>query len=218
MSKNIWIAAGDGDLATVTVSLSPNGPDENSYTPMHAAASYGHLHVLEYLISKGGDVNITDDDGDTPLYTVENIETARYLVDHGAVVDRQNSEGVSPIEHLSEDFPDVAAYLQSVMSQTHPVSTATQPSHPSQHSQNVASEQLTSALMESVRGIMERADAEGIDPEQELHQAVTRAVLSGMVTGYEMSEAASDVRERAQPPPSADGEARAKRSRTDESS
>lgn len=40
-------------------------------------------------------MNITDDDGDTPLYTVENIETARYLIEHGAVVDRQNGEGVS---------------------------------------------------------------------------------------------------------------------------
>jgi hypothetical protein len=43
----------------------------------------------------GGDVNITDDDDDTPLYTVENVETAKWLIDHGAVVDRRNSEGIS---------------------------------------------------------------------------------------------------------------------------
>lgn len=65
---------------------------------------------------------------------------------------------------------------------------------------------------------MERADAEGIDPEQELHQAVTRAVLSGMVTGYEMSEATGDTREREQPPSGAEDEARSKRSRIDENS
>jgi hypothetical protein len=40
-------------------------------------------------------VNVEDGDGDTPIYTVENVETARFLVDHGAVLDRQNSEGVS---------------------------------------------------------------------------------------------------------------------------
>ena len=40
-------------------------------------------------------MNITDADGDTPLYTVENLETARYLVEHGAIVARQNLEGVS---------------------------------------------------------------------------------------------------------------------------
>ena len=46
-------------------------------------------------IPTGGNVNITDDDGDTPLYTVENIETARFLVEHGAVVEHRNNEGVS---------------------------------------------------------------------------------------------------------------------------
>jgi len=99
-TKNIWVAAGDGDLERVMElvegqSLSPNVPDPNTYTPMHAAASYGHLHVLQYLISKGGDVNVTDSDGDTPLYVVEDVATARFLVEHGAIVDHRNFEGVS---------------------------------------------------------------------------------------------------------------------------
>ena len=63
---------------------------------------------------------------------------------------------------------------------------------------------------------MERADAEGIEPsEQELHQAVTGAVLSGMVTGYEMSESTGDAQERAQPPPGGDVQSPPKRSRTE---
>ena len=45
--------------------------------------------------SIGGDVNITDSDGDTPLYVVENVETARWLVEHGAIVNRRNSEGLT---------------------------------------------------------------------------------------------------------------------------
>ncbi len=97
--SNIWIAAGDGDLARVEelvlAGTLPNTPDEFTYTPMHAAASYGHIHVLEFLLAHGGDVNITDDDGDTPLYVVEDVVTARWLVDHGAVIDRTNNEGVS---------------------------------------------------------------------------------------------------------------------------
>ena len=40
-------------------------------------------------------MNIADGDGDTPLYTVENLETARLLVQHGAVVARHNIEGIS---------------------------------------------------------------------------------------------------------------------------
>lgn len=77
----------------------------------HAAASYGQLDVLAFLISRGpffrprahtlshshlgGNVNVTDSDGDTPLYTAENIDTARFLVEHGATIDRHNADGVS---------------------------------------------------------------------------------------------------------------------------
>lgn len=43
----------------------------------------------------GGDVNVTDEDGDTPLYTVEDIETARWLLEHGATADRSNADGLN---------------------------------------------------------------------------------------------------------------------------
>ncbi|KAH6908995.1 ankyrin [Coprinopsis sp. MPI-PUGE-AT-0042] len=218
MPKNIWVAAGDGDLDRVrelveSHSVSPNGPDQNSYTPMHAAASYGHVDVLEYLISKGGDVNITDDDGDTPLYTVENIETAKWLIDHGSVVDRRNSEGISPIEHLQEEFEEVAAYVQtrSALPPVHPVSSS--PAQPSQHSQDVASEQLTSELMATVHQIMQHAEQSGQEVDEAvLRTAVTRAVLGGVATGYQLADD-SDNRERNQPPASED-DSPAKRSRT----
>ncbi|GLB40205.1 putative ankyrin repeats (many copies) [Lyophyllum shimeji] len=219
MEKNIWVAAGDGDLARVKElveqqSLDPNIPDPFTYTPMHAAASYGQLAVLEYLISRGGNVNVTDEDGDTPLYTVENVETARFLVDQGAIVHRRNKEGVSPIEHLSEDFPHIASFLQDL--HPHPAPSTNghlnggPPQSPSQHQQNAASEQLTDALMASVEDIMHRAAAEGREPDDELREAVGRAVLEGVVTGYQMTtdndtDTAQDAREDA-----------AKRARTDE--
>ncbi|KAK7690772.1 hypothetical protein QCA50_005871 [Cerrena zonata] len=189
--KNIWIAAGDGDLDRVrelieqqcmrSIRFTQEGhhsPSGNDIT-RHAAASYGHIHVLEYLVSKGGNVNVTDNDDDTPLYVVENIETARWLVEHGAIVQRINHEGLSPASALTEDFPEVASYLESL--ETTP-SNASNPTSqnttsllnasqlPSQHAQNQASEELTSELMERVQHIMERAEAEGRDPEEELRQ------------------------------------------------
>jgi len=141
-------------------------------------------------------VDITDSDGDTPLYTVESVDTARWLVEHGATVSRTNNENVSPIEHLSEDFPEVSNYLTAIScsSTTGPLSTAIQ-QQPSQHSQNQASEQLTSALMQSVHDIMERAEAEGQDPDQELRAVVGRTVLEGIVTGYEMNSNGDGRRE-----------------------
>lgn len=215
--KNIWIAAGDGDLARVQAlvenqAVSPNAPDTFTYTPMHAAASYGQLEVLEYLISHGGDVNVVDGDGDTPLYTVENIETAQWLVDHGAVVDRRNHENISPAEHLEEDFPDVAAHLRAIVnpSGTSGATGVASTAQPSQHQQNSASEQLTSSLMQSVQEIMERAETDGHDPDEELRQAVTRTVFQGVRTGFDMS-----VDANASDDHNGDGDSAAKRPRTD---
>jgi len=191
--KNIWVAAGDGDLDRVRElielqSFSPNVPDGNTYTPMHAAASYGHIHVLEYLVSHGGNVNVNDGDGDTPLYVVENIETARWLVEHGAAVNRQNDEGLSPVAALSEDFPEIAQFLETMVPSGIPTSTDTaSQTRPSQHAQNQVTESLTTSLLDRVQDIMQRAEAEGRDPDDELRQAVGQTVLQGMATGYGMS-------------------------------
>lgn len=75
--------------------MSPNIPDPNTYTPMHAAASYDQRPVFEYLLSKGGDPNVTDEDGETPLYTVESVGCAKWLVEHGAKADHKNLEGMT---------------------------------------------------------------------------------------------------------------------------
>ena len=72
--KNIWIAAGEGDIDRVkllvdeqgesvfshilprgrlslafifpAIGVSPTAPDPYTYTPLHAAASYGHVDIL----------------------------------------------------------------------------------------------------------------------------------------------------------------------------
>ncbi len=58
---------------------------------------------------------------------------------------------------------------------------------PSEHAQNQASETLTSTLLESVQEIIQRAEAEGRDPDEELRAVVGRTVLQGMATGYGLS-------------------------------
>lgn len=91
-----------------------------------------------------------------------------------------------PIDHLSEDYPQISEYLRSTLDPSALAATQTT-TLPSQHSQNAASEQLTSALMSSVQEIMERSEAEGRDPEEELRLAVSRTVVEGVLTGFEMS-------------------------------
>ena len=62
---------------------------------MHASASYAHTDILEYLISVGGDINLRDDDGDTPLYVVESVEMAQWMIERGAQWGVVNEEGLS---------------------------------------------------------------------------------------------------------------------------
>ncbi|KAF8674175.1 Ankyrin repeats (many copies) [Rhizoctonia solani] len=189
-NKNIWLAAGDGDLERVKAlieeqGVSPNAADDViGYTPMHAAASYGHIPILTYLISKGGDVNITDEEGDTPLYTAETVAVAQFLVEHGALVDVTNSEGVSPIETTEEDFPEVATYLRS--------KTSLPPRHQEEQTQaqehEAASEELTAELIARTQEIITRAEREGRDPHDELTALVGRTVLGGMVWAGERDQ------------------------------
>lgn len=89
---------------------------------------------------------------------------------------------------------------------------------PSQHAQEQASEALTSSLMNSVQDIMERAQREGRDPDAELREVVSRAVIQGVVTGYDMGQDAQDGERRADEEDHANGQGvnGAKRSRTDE--
>ena len=70
-----------------------NSMDDNGYTPMHAAASYNHVELIQFLISRGGNVNIQDPDGDTPLHVCENVSMAQALISLGANINLQNNEG-----------------------------------------------------------------------------------------------------------------------------
>ncbi|AOA65270.1 hypothetical protein PP7435_CHR4-0365 [Komagataella phaffii CBS 7435] len=121
-SANIWVAASDGELAKVQNwvekhGLSPNEKDPNGYTPIHAAAAYGHKELIRYLIEKGADINIQDQDGDTPLHHVESLEIAQLLVEEFKADPRiTNSDGLTPLQFIQEEdeFPEVIEYLQSL--------------------------------------------------------------------------------------------------------
>ncbi|KAI7823900.1 ankyrin repeat-containing domain protein [Kickxella alabastrina] len=105
---NIWTATSDGDFARVRELVEAdkalvNAKDENGYTPMHAASSWKHLDLLKYLIDNGGDVNITDSDGDTPLHICEDKECALLLLEHCADPSVENDEGMTPVHTTLEN-------------------------------------------------------------------------------------------------------------------
>ncbi|CDR40450.1 CYFA0S05e00650g1_1 [Cyberlindnera fabianii] len=120
--SNIWVACADGNIAAVKTFLSnggsPNAPDPNGYTPMHAAASYNNGELLALLVENGGDVNVQDSEGDTPLHHVEEVAMAKLLVEkYSADYKIKNGEGQTAAEYIDEDgeFPQVVTYLKSLI-------------------------------------------------------------------------------------------------------
>ncbi|KJZ73261.1 hypothetical protein HIM_07265 [Hirsutella minnesotensis 3608] len=94
--------------------------DEHGYSLLHAAASYNHLELLRVLVRElHVDVNITDEDDETPLFVVETVEAAKVLVEElSANTQHRGQEGLTAAEKIDTegDFPTVAAYLKSIAS------------------------------------------------------------------------------------------------------
>lgn len=44
--------------------------DSDGETPLHYAALNGHLDCVKHLVRNGADVNLTDEEGSTPLHKV----------------------------------------------------------------------------------------------------------------------------------------------------
>lgn len=205
--KNIWVAASDGDLGRVKelieAGIPPTIADENSYTPLHAAASWGRLEVLKYLHSQGGDMNITDDEGDTPLFSVEDVQTAKLVIELGGDPKHQNNEGQTAAENLFEDYPEVCNYLRSVVGEP-PLEPTPDCSDCEGYSGSGLdpTNQMTKDLIDQVRDMMTDAEAKGIDtdsPELDLRlrELVSKTVDRSVGLGKLMAANSRDGKQPA---------------------
>lgn len=119
---NIWIAASDGRASIVEKLLQENYQrdgnvrDPNGYTPVHAAAAYGHVDLLRKLCQDySGNIDVKDNDGDTPLHHCEDAHTARVILEElGGNLSLQNEEGKTALQSAEEDaeFPELIQYLR----------------------------------------------------------------------------------------------------------
>jgi ankyrin repeat protein len=72
-------------------------------SPLHNAAKRGSLETVEYLVSLGVDINLVDQDGDSPAMVAlmcSNQPTFCYLAEAGAVLNKERRYGEN-ILHLA---------------------------------------------------------------------------------------------------------------------
>jgi hypothetical protein len=93
-------AAAEGDLRTTKAFLD-SGINVNaqgrSGTALHAAAVQGQIEVIDYLLTKGADVNALNAFGDTPMANAaqadkRSAETMAFLTAHGGKLVRGSEE------------------------------------------------------------------------------------------------------------------------------
>ncbi|KAL1896981.1 hypothetical protein Cpir12675_002562 [Ceratocystis pirilliformis] len=122
MSPNVLLLAADSPSEVVPLLQQNPGlasvQDEYGYSLVHAAASYNHLDLLRSLISDFKvSVDILDEDGESALFVVETVGTARVLLQElSANLHLRNSSGQTACEKImaEEEFPEVAEYLAKV--------------------------------------------------------------------------------------------------------
>lgn len=97
-------AAEQSDLGAINRALDTgidvNGTDNEGWTALGTAASFGTLKAVQLLLSRGANVDGRHGDGRTPVFRAAasgSLEIARLLVERGADVNAQDSEGHVPL-------------------------------------------------------------------------------------------------------------------------
>ena len=174
--------------------LTPESADRAGYTAIHAAASYGHLALLRFLIKDhNGDINIKDTEGDTPLHMCELVDVAREMIQElGADVSIKNKEGMTAAEAIREegDFDDLADYLESVTPGITPANIDTSALEYTEFREDEDRDEeeeevaiIPPAAATRINEIMRLEEADGVNRDDELRSIVTDAILMQMGRG-----------------------------------
>jgi uncharacterized protein len=142
MSQNPYLLAADNSPALLPLLRQDpsiaSKQDEHGYSLLHAAASYGHISLLQSLVNDFNvDVNLKDEDGETCLFVTESVAVATCLAEELHLdTSITNDDGLTAVEKIEEegDFLVVASYLRSrlggVTSGTGDITPLADQSHP----------------------------------------------------------------------------------------
>ena len=85
-------------------------------TPLHFAAAYGHLSVVQYLQNEGANMEAKNESGSTPLHLAAlngYLSVVQYLKNQGANTEARTNEGNTPLQLASlNGHLAVVQYLQ----------------------------------------------------------------------------------------------------------
>ncbi|KAJ3243387.1 hypothetical protein HDU78_000508 [Chytriomyces hyalinus] len=197
--NNIFIAASDGRQDLVEYYLangcSVTDQDDLGYSVFHAAASYNHISLMQFLLAQpNANAALADHDGDTALHVTETVEMAHLLLAHetggAALTAMRNSEGKLAIEAADEEgFVELVEFLKEFT----PDYTSANASEPTIQP-SISEEELMHVL--TAADLHENEDGEtvlAVNMER-LHDLVARGQLDGIVAhqkDVEAREAAS---------------------------
>lgn len=198
MISNIWVAAADNNKDVVLCHLdsgnfNPNSKDPNGYTPIHAAASYGHIDLLKLLIERGGDINIQDREGDTALHHIEDLAVAKLMVEQlNADFKIRNHEGQTAAQYFEEEdeYPEIAQYLRSLLHDRPEQTVCDSLPHAREmngHNIHFTMEEELAPIDDERRKQLE-AIVSSENPEEALREFVTSAVRDGLANYNEQDE------------------------------
>ena len=189
--------------------------DKHGYSLLHAAASYNHLDLLRALVHEFHvDVNIKDEDAETPLFVVETVEAAHVLIDElGADPKIKSEEGMTAEDKIREegDFTTIADFLKestlrsdSLASQrpreSQPVSDADRPPPPlppniKMHMGTLEEEGTLGDTSEAdpdirrrIEELSTKEDFQGEDAQKQLRELITDVIRDAGHDGREVRQ------------------------------
>lgn len=202
------------DTVLSQLQLHPNlaaKQDAHGYSLLHAAASYGHASLLRALVNNYHvDADIKDEDGETALFSVEEVDMAKVLIELGTNMNLRNNEGQTAAEKLADEDeqPAVAAYLGEAAGPTDRTSNASSSSLSNGELNGVHPPPPLPAGLQLNVGTMAPDDV-GDEPDPEFRRRIEELAARGDFEGEEgqrelrdlVVEALSGVKNEGQAPP-----------------
>jgi ankyrin repeat protein/L-ascorbate metabolism protein UlaG (beta-lactamase superfamily) len=118
--EELFKAAKEGDLAKVQEMVGKNpelvkAKDEEGETPLHEAAAAGHIAIVEYLLTKGADIDARNNDNQNPLLHAAyygKTPVVKLLLDKGADFKERDRYGRTVLHYpVREGYKDVVEIL-----------------------------------------------------------------------------------------------------------